>query len=216
MSHAKYPITFLPQPRRHGLRCRHGRRRGGGPGPDGSPTVPMTRDAMEAVAKIHGDVAEAALGCGFDMLLIHGGHGLALSQFCSPILNCRDDNGTENIAHPTEFLPQGCDAKWASAVKASPEIHIPVLTLGAFQDPAAIEEAMARGLLCDAQRPNKAMDGLEDEIIPCIKCFHCLDHGRGPTFCCSVDPTVGRELELSHLIPPRPGPNGWWWVAPPD
>lgn len=259
----------------------------GGPGPDGSPTVPMTRDAMEAVAKTYGDVAEAALGCGFDMLLIHGGHGLALSQFCSPILNRRDDafggsvegrmrfagmildairarvgrkllieyrisadelsgeegyhvedciemlkviqdridiahistgafyNGTENITHPTEFLPQGCNAKYAAAVKASPDIHIPVLTLGAFQDPAAIEEAlangtadivaMARGLICDAQRPNKAMDGLEDEIIPCIKCFHCLDYSRGPTFCCSVNPTVGRELELAHLIPPAAG-----------
>ena len=261
----------------------------GDPGPDGSPTIMMTRDAMQAVADTYGDAAEAALNCGFDMLLIHGGHGLALSQFYSPLLNRRTDefggsienrmrfacmildairarvgrkllieyrisadelsgdqgyhvedciemlkviqdridiahistgsfyNGTENITHPTEFLPQGCNAKYAAAVKSSPDIHIPVLTLGAFQDPEVIEKtltdgtadivAMARGLICDAQRPNKAMDGLEDEIIPCIKCFHCLDYNRGPTFCCSVNPTVGRELELSRLVPPLGQPK---------
>ena len=261
----------------------------GEPGPDGEPTVKLTRDAMAAIAKTYGDVAEAALQCGFDMLFIHGGHGLCLSQFYSPVINKRDDefgpqclenrmrfadmiidairervgrkllieyrisgdelwgdgkgyhvedciqmvehlqdridiahistgafyNGTENITHPTEFLAHGCNAKFAAAVKADPRIKIPVLTLGAFQDAELIEQtlaegkadmvSMARGLIADAQRPNKFFEGREDDVIPCIRCFHCLDYRRAPSFACSVNPTVGREKFLKMIAPEKAG-----------
>ncbi len=261
----------------------------GGPDLAGNPTVMLTRDAMEAIAKRYGDVAEAALQCGFDMLLIHGGHGLCLSQFYSPVLNRRTDefgaqtlenrmrfadmildairervgrkllieyrisgdelwpdgrgyhledcidmvehiqdridiahistgafyNGTENITHPTEFLDHGCNAKYAAAVKASGRIRIPVLTLGAFQDADLIEQtlaegkadmvAMARGLISDAQRPNKFFEGREEDVIPCIRCFHCLDYNRAPSFACSVNPTVGREKFLKMIAPEKAG-----------
>ena len=234
-------------------------------------------------------MAEAALKCGFDMLFIHGGHGLCLSQFYSPVINKRDDefgpqclenrmrfadmildairervgrkllieyrisgdelwpdgrgyhvedciqmiehlqdridiahistgafyNGTENITHPTEFLPHGCNAKFAAAVKADPRIKIPVLTLGAFQDADLIEQtlaegkadmvSMARGLIADAQRPNKFYEGREDDVIPCIRCFHCLDYNRAPSFACSVNPTVGREKFLKMIAPEKAG-----------
>lgn len=261
----------------------------GDPDPEGNPTVKLTRDAMAAIAKTYGDVAEAALQCGFDMLLIHGGHGLCLSQFYSPVINRRDDefgaqtienrlrfadmiidairervgrkllieyrisgdelwpdgrgyhvedciqmvehlqdridiahistgafyNGTENITHPTEFLAHGCNAKFAAAVKADPRIKIPVLTLGAFQDAELIEQtlaegkadmvSMARGLIADAQRPNKFFEGREDDVIPCIRCFHCLDYRRAPSFACSVNPTVGREKFLKMIAPEKAG-----------
>lgn len=261
----------------------------GEPGPDGEPTVKLTRDAMAAIAKTYGDVAQAALECGFDMLFIHGGHGLCLSQFYSPVINKRDDefgpqclenrmrfadmiidairervgrkllieyrisgdelwgdgkgyhvedciqmvehlqdridiahistgafyNGTENITHPTEFLAHGCNAKFAAAVKADPRIKIPVLTLGAFQDAELIEQtlaegkadmvSMARGLIADAQRPNKFFEGREDDVIPCIRCFHCLDYRRAPSFACSVNPTVGREKFLKMIAPEKAG-----------
>jgi len=247
-------------------------------------TVAFTREDLERIAKTYGDVAEAALKCGFDMLLIHGGHGLCLSQFYSKIMNHRNDefgadtlvnrmrfadmildeirsrvgrkllieyrisgdelsgedgyhiedciemlkhiqdridiahvstgafyNGTENITHPTEFLEHGCNAKYAAAVKACPDIKIPVLTLGAFQEPELIEQtlaegkadivAMARGLIADAERVNKFQFGKEDEAIPCIRCFHCLNFNVARTFGCSVNPTVGREARMPWLIP---------------
>lgn len=251
-------------------------------------TEAFTREDFERIAKTYADTAEAALQCGFDMLLIHGGHGLCLSQFYSKIVNKRTDefsadtlenrmrfadmildairarvgkkllieyrisgeedpthpggytvddciemvkhlqdridiahistgafyNGTENITHPTEFLAHGCNAKYAAAVKACPDVHIPVLTLGAFQEPQPIEDvlasgqadivAMARGLISDADRVNKWRAGAEDEAIPCIRCFHCLNYNVGPTFSCSVNPTVGREL-LAPVLVPQPG-----------
>ena len=261
----------------------------GDPGPNGEPTVKLTKDAMAAIAGRYADVAEAAVKCGFDMILIHGGHGLTLSQFYSPVINKRDDefgaqtvenrlrfadmildairervgrkllieyrisgdelwpdgrgyhvedciqmiehlqdridiahistgafyNGTENITHPTEFLPHGCNARFAAAVKADARVKIPVLTLGSFQDADLIEQtlaegkadivAMARGLIADAERPNKFYEGREEDVIPCIRCFHCLDYSRGPSFACSVNPTVGREKFLKMVAPEKSG-----------
>ncbi len=240
----------------------------------------LTREVMERIAETYADAAEAALNCGFDMILIHGGHGLVLSQILSPKFNTRKDefggslenrakfpimildairqrvgrkllieyrisgsefteggftpedcieylkmiqdkidiahiscgsfySETEHIMHPSNFLPAGCNAHLARKVKESGEIKIPVLTLGAFQHPDLMEEtiatggadlvAMARGSIADAFVPDRALHGKEDEIIPCIRCFHCLDYGRNTAFACSVNPTVGREYRLKLL-----------------
>lgn len=251
---------------------------------DGSYMPALPREELEKIAETYADAAENALQCGFDMLLIHGGHGLPLSQFLSPKYNTRTDefggslenrvrfplmvlkairarvgkkllieyrisgnelagedgfteqdcvevlrilqdyidiahiscgsflNGTDHITHPTYFLPSGCNAKYAAAVKASPDIHIPVLTLGGFQTPELIEETlasgkadivcMARGAIADAACVNKARDGREDEIIPCIRCFHCLDYMGTKTFGCGANPAVGRETVLPFLFKP--------------
>ncbi len=258
----------------------------GEPMEDGTPTVKFTRDALTAIAKTYGDVAEAALKCGFDMLCIHAGHGLCMSQFLSKFANKREDefggcmanrmrfvdmvldeiharvgrkllielrisgdemfkdpnvgykvdeciemikhvqdkidiahvsngmffSGTGNITHPTEFLPEGVNAYLAKAVKSCPDIHIPVLTLGAFQNPDKVEEVLAdgtadivgmtRGLISDAARVNKWRDGREEDCIPCIRCLHCLDYSRAPIFACSVNPTVGRESRLLFFCEP--------------
>ncbi len=247
-------------------------------------TVQLTKEHMQAIAETYADVAECAVAVGFDMILLHFGHGLVVSQFFSKLYNRRTDEfsaqsienrcrfadmildairarvgnklliemrisgselgaggyevgdciemikhfqdridlahistgmfftGTGNITHPTIFLEEGCNAKYAAAVKADPGVTIPVLTLGAFEHMDKIEQtiasggadvvAMARGLICDAARVNKALDGKEDEAIPCLRCFHCLDYGRAPTFACSANPTVGRERDLALRIPP--------------
>ena len=243
----------------------------------------LTRPVMDRIAASYADAAEAALDCGFDMILIHGGHGLVLSQILSPKFNTRKDefggalenrakfpimildairqrvgrkllieyrisgselteggfttddcveylkmiqdridiahiscgsfySDTEHIMHPSNFLPAGCNAHLARAVKESGELHIPVLTLGAFQHPDLMEQtiatggadlvAMARGTIADAFVPDKALHDKADEIIPCIRCFHCLDYGRNTAFACSVNPTVGREYRLKLLEEP--------------
>ena len=67
-------------------------------------TVAFTREDIERIAKTYGDVAEAALKCGFDMLLIHGGHGLSLSQFYSRIMNHRTDEfGSDTLENRMRF-----------------------------------------------------------------------------------------------------------------
>ncbi len=245
----------------------------------------LDKAAMESIASIYADAAENALKCGFDMILIHGGHGLILSQMLSPKFNTRTDEfggclanrakfpimildairarvgkkllieyrisgselggddcftpddcvaflemvqdkidiahisagsfftDTEHIMHPNNFLLPGHNTYLAEYVKKSGKIHIPILTLGAYQQPQDIESAlaagkadivaMARGTIADAALVNKSRKGKEDEIIPCIKCFHCLDYRRAATFGCSVNPTVGREARLPVLVPPK-------------
>lgn len=244
----------------------------------------FTEDVMLQLAELYADAAENAVKCGFDMILIHGGHGLILSQFLSPILNKRTDKfggslenrarfpimildairrrvgrkilieyrisgselagedgftekdcvdflemiqdkidiahisagsfvtDTEEITHPNHFLPAGVNTYLAEYVKKSGRIHIPVLTLGGYQYPEDIEKclaegradivSMARGTIADAFLVTKARTDKEDEIIPCIRCFHCLDYTRAKNFGCSVNATVGRELRLKTLVPP--------------
>jgi NADPH-dependent 2,4-dienoyl-CoA reductase/sulfur reductase-like enzyme len=58
---------------------------------------------------------------------------------------------------------------------------------------------MARGCIADAQCVNKAAEGREDEIIPCLKCFVCLSYDMEEEFCCSANPTVGREYILDQF-----------------
>lgn len=243
--------------------------------------------AMQDIARTYADAAENAVKCGFDMILIHAGHGVILSQMLSPVFNSRTDeyggslanrakfpimiidairervgkkilieyrisgselagddgftvddcieylkmiqdridiahiscgsfrSDTEDIVHPTNFYEAGCNSYLAAAVKGSGEINIPVLTLGGFQDPALIEQAleegradivsMARGTIADAELVTKAREGREDEIIPCLRCLHCLDYTRAATFTCAVNPTVGRELRLKMLVSPPIG-----------
>lgn len=240
--------------------------------------------AMQDIAKTYADAAENAVKCGFDMILIHSGHGVILSQMLSPKFNTRTDeyggslenrakfpimildairervgrkilieyrisgselagddgftvdncieylkmiqdkidiahiscgsflSDTEDLVHPTNFYEAGCNSYLAAAVKASGEIKIPILTLGGFQEPELIEQAlaegradivaMARGTIADAELVTKAREGREDEIIPCLRCLHCLDYNRAATFTCAVNPTVGRELRLKSLVTP--------------
>ena len=118
------------------------------------------------------------------------------------------DDVTQTIMHPVEFLEPGCNRRFARMVKES-GFSKPVLTLGAFQGPELIEEtiatggadlvAMARGTLVDPQCVNKAAEGREDEIIPCLKCFVCLSYDIEEEFACSGNPTIGREYILDQF-----------------
>lgn len=244
------------------------------------PALPLPE--MEKIADRYALAAERALDCGFDSIFIHGGHGVLLSQFISPLYNNRTDefggsaenrarfplmilkrirervgdsilieyrvsgdelaglrgftvddcidftkriqdyidiihvsagsfmSDTENITHPVIYLEEGCLVKYASAVKACPDIHIPVLTIGALKTPAFMDGiikdghadlvAAARALIADPDLPNKARSGNTDKIIPCIRCLRCTDFITEKTFGCTVNPWTGREYETLHLL----------------
>ena len=66
-------------------------------------TVPLNEAVMKQIAKLYADTAEAALRCGFDMILIHGGHGLILSQILSPKYNTRTDEFGGSLANRAKF-----------------------------------------------------------------------------------------------------------------
>jgi len=61
---------------------------------------------------------------------------------------------------------------------------------------------LSRGMIAEPLLVRKVEEKKSDEIIPCIRCFHCLDYGRFDELSCSVNPTVGRETKnLCQLAP---------------
>lgn len=253
-------------------------------GPSASDVNEMDEIEMDSIADSYADAAVWLKRAGFDMLLLHGGHGQGLEQFVSPLFNKRTDkyggtmenrarfplmvldrvrrkvdrdllieyriSGTEytpggleindciefvrliedkidlihvsagnvfNIStravmHPSGFMPPAPNAYLAEAVKKS-GVKVPVVTVGSIDDPDLAERllaegkadviAMARGILADPEFGNKAREGRPEDIVPCIKCFNCLDdHKNNNYFTCSVNPSIGREHRLPLMIPP--------------
>jgi len=89
---------------------------------------------------------------------------------------------------------------------------IPVMTLGRIESPAAAEQLLVEGcgdlvgfcraLVSDAAWANKARDGREGEIRPCIYCNYCwgeIHAGRGMT--CIHNPELA-EADESNWQPP--------------
>ena len=258
---------------------------------DGVEFQQIPYEEMDRLADRYASLAECVKFCGFDTLLIHGGHGTLLQEFVSPRSNHRTDefggsmenrarfplmvldrirqrvgrdllieyriSGSEcvpggfeidecieffkliqdridiahisagvvreprlrAITHPTSFLPEGCNLYLAAAVKACPDIHIPVLGLGALQQPAAIEQAlaegkadiiaMARGTIADPYTVEKSREGRPQDIVPCIKCFHCLDDFKKTHYySCAVNPIAVRPSWTCWC--PRSTPRRTW------
>ena len=89
---------------------------------------------------------------------------------------------------------------------------IPVMTLGRIESPAAAEQLLVEGcgdlvgfsraLVSDAAWANKARDGREGEIRPCIYCNYCwgeIHAGRGMT--CIHNPELAKADEIGWQPP---------------
>lgn len=59
--------------------------------PDGVPVKALTKEMLAEITAAYGNVAGLAKRAGFEMLMIHGGHGWLLNQFFSPYFNKRTD-----------------------------------------------------------------------------------------------------------------------------
>ena len=94
-------------------------------------------------------------------------------------------------------------AHWAGDMKAA--VDLPIIAVGGFDDPDAAEQvlehgradliAIGRGLIADADLPNKIRDGRRDEIIACILCNErCYGNlTRGEPVGCTQNPVSGSE-----------------------
>ncbi|MBP5166395.1 MAG: FAD-dependent oxidoreductase, partial [Oscillospiraceae bacterium] len=91
-------------------------------------------------------------------------------------------------------------------------------TVGALSDPELMEEIIAsgkadiveiaRGLIADPELPNKAMTGREADIDRCLRCYHCFSEVMSSgQFCCTLNPTIGREEEYSTAPMPAEKKN---------
>ncbi len=58
---------------------------------DGVPVKALTREMIADIVAAYGHVAGLAKRAGFEMLMVHGGHGWLINQFLSPMFNHRTD-----------------------------------------------------------------------------------------------------------------------------
>jgi len=108
------------------------------------------------------------------------------------------------------FVPKGAFASLTAQIRGV--VGIPVIAANRINDPETAERiiaggqadfvGMGRALIADPYLPNKAKDGLIDEIVPCLACGNCLsdimvvykDPHCGASAGCTVNPKTGKEL----------------------
>ncbi|HBN56090.1 MAG TPA: enoate reductase [Lachnospiraceae bacterium] len=71
--------------------------------PDGLPVRSMTEEDIYRVADCFAKGAKLVKDAGFDMVLIHGGHGWLLGQFSSPTMNHRTDRWGGSLENRMRF-----------------------------------------------------------------------------------------------------------------
>ena len=63
----------------------------------------MTEERMEELSQAYAKACETILDCGFDMVMIHGGHSWLLAQFLSPLFNHRKDKYGGSLENRARF-----------------------------------------------------------------------------------------------------------------
>jgi NADPH-dependent 2,4-dienoyl-CoA reductase/sulfur reductase-like enzyme len=113
---------------------------------------------------------------------------------------------------PTYLEPRGTNIHLAAALKK--RVDVPIIVVGAITEPEMAERiiaegkadfvAMCRGLIADAHLPNKARRGQEEDIIPCIGCYNCLEFMHKRHYLgCDVNPRSGREHRIGEVTPAK-------------
>ena len=249
---------------------------------DGMHILELNKDQIAEIVESYKKTAALAKTAGYEMIMVHGGHGWLINQFLSPLFNKRTDeyggslenrtrfavevlkaireavgpgfpiefrlSGSEfvpdgydldegiriakvlepyidllhvtagtyqktfGITHPSMFEDHGRNVYLAAEIKK--HVSVPVATLGGLTDPEMMEEIiasgkadvveMARQLLADHELPRKVVEGRDDEIVHCLRCFTCMaERGVTGTRRCTVNPFIGRELDGMEVIPAR-------------
>ncbi len=71
--------------------------------PDGVQVKALTKEMMAEIAAAYGNVAGLAKRAGFEMVMVHGGHGWLLNQFFSPYFNNRTDEYGGSLENRCRF-----------------------------------------------------------------------------------------------------------------
>ena len=71
--------------------------------PDGVPVGELTKEMIADIVRSYGHVAGLAKRAGFEMIMIHGGHGWLINQFFSPYFNHRGDEYGGSLKNRCRF-----------------------------------------------------------------------------------------------------------------
>ncbi len=71
--------------------------------PDGVPVKALTKEMIDEIVASYAHVAGLVRRAGFEMLMIHGGHGWLINQFLSPLFNQRTDEYGGSLENRCRF-----------------------------------------------------------------------------------------------------------------
>ena len=77
---------------------------------DGLEIKELTQELIDDIVKSYGEVAGLAKRAGFEMIMIHGGHGWLINQFLSPYFNKRTDKYGGSLENRVRFAQEVLDS----------------------------------------------------------------------------------------------------------
>ena len=90
LSHSgQYAGTYMVDKKKKGALCQYGP--SDGVRPDGLPVKALTKEQIADIVAAYANAAGLAKRAGFEMVMVHAGHGWLINQFISPYFNKRDD-----------------------------------------------------------------------------------------------------------------------------
>ncbi|RBP57392.1 2,4-dienoyl-CoA reductase-like NADH-dependent reductase (Old Yellow Enzyme family) [Alkalibaculum bacchi] len=77
---------------------------------DGLPVKALTQELIDEIVAAYGDCAALAKRAGFEMIMVHGGHGWLVNQFLSPFFNRRTDKYGGSLENRVRFAQEVLDS----------------------------------------------------------------------------------------------------------
>ncbi|MTK09272.1 MAG: FAD-dependent oxidoreductase [Hungatella sp.] len=78
--------------------------------PDGREVKELTHDLIKEIVESYGEKAALAKKAGFEMVMVHGGHGWLINQFLSPYFNQRTDEYGGSLENRVRFAGEVLDS----------------------------------------------------------------------------------------------------------
>jgi 2,4-dienoyl-CoA reductase-like NADH-dependent reductase (Old Yellow Enzyme family)/thioredoxin reductase len=97
----QYAGTYLTDKNKKAALCQYGP--SDGVRPDGMPVKGLTRAQIADIVKSYGETAAIAKRAGYEMIMVHAGHGWLINQFLSPWFNKRPDEYGGSLENRVRF-----------------------------------------------------------------------------------------------------------------
>ena len=109
LSHSgQYAGTYMVDKKSKGELCQYGP--SDGVRPDGIPVKALTHEQIDDIVAAYANAAALAKRAGFQMCMVHAGHGWLLNQFLSPWFNKRTDEYGGSLENRTRFARRVLEA----------------------------------------------------------------------------------------------------------
>ena len=163
----------------------------------------MTPEMMDQVADNFAEAALRVKKAGFDMVMLHGGHGWLLAQFISPAANLRTDEYGGSVANRARFpimvcrrIKEVCGQDFPIEYRFSATDLIP----GGLELEDAVEFAKIMDAEVDAFQVSSGMIS-EPSTYPYTLCADYLEYGENAERTAEIKRAVTKPVAVVGAIP---------------